>query len=396
MAGDSIDDDEYVARLLKQDAVDASKKYSFVGLDAFHPKRLRSDAPKPNTNFLRHIIRQTDSHNAALLAREAKDSRARLRQLDTAKNGSNDRTQNPRSRKEDDYDRRERRAEGRGRHRVSSDENQDRRSFKKSAHARRASGDEGSRHRRRRSADKAERPAYRSDSRRESEHHTQRNTDKAQSSRNSEHRSRKRARERSVSVSRTNTRSPSPCSSRYDKASKRDRSPRSPRKRSRSPPKRGEQYQSRRASRTRARRDPSIEDDSDPLEAIVGPLPPPKPPAVRSRGRGARKGDAEGINARFSSTYDPAMDIDAFSDKGDDWGDAVEAYRDRQRWKQQGAERLKAAGFSEEQVKKWERGDEKTEEDVRWTTRGQAREWDRGKVVEADGDIGHKAAWADK
>lgn len=39
MAGDNIDDDEYVARLLKQDAVDASKKYNFVGLDAFHPKR---------------------------------------------------------------------------------------------------------------------------------------------------------------------------------------------------------------------------------------------------------------------------------------------------------------------------------------------------------------------
>ncbi|KAL1613046.1 hypothetical protein SLS60_001278 [Paraconiothyrium brasiliense] len=136
-------------------------------------------------------------------------------------------------------------------------------------------------------------------------------------------------------------------------------------------------------------------DDSDPLEAIVGPLPPPKQPAVRSRGRGAHKSDAEGINARFSAAYDPALDNEPLSNNGDQWGDAVEAYRDRQRWKQQGAERLKAAGFSDEQVRKWERGDEKTEEDVRWTARGQSREWDRGKVVDADGDIGHRATWVE-
>ena len=90
------------------------------------------------------------------------------------------------------------------------------------------------------------------------------------------------------------------------------------------------------------------------------------------------------------------MDNEPPSDNGDAWGDAVEAFRDRQRWKQQGAERLKAAGFSDEQVKKWERGDEKTDEDVRWTARGQARDWDRGKVIDADGDIGFKAAWTEE
>lgn len=144
------------------------------------------------------------------------------------------------------------------------------------------------------------------------------------------------------------------------------------------------------------RRSPSTESESDPLEAIVGPLPPPKQSAMRSRGRGAHKGEEEGIDARFSAGYDPAMDLDESPAKGDGWGDAVEAYRDRQRWKQQGAERLKAAGFSEEQVRRWERGDERNEEDVRWASRGQAREWDRGKVVDSDGDIGHKAAWANK
>ena len=34
-----IDDDEYVARLLAQDAKKTSKTYDLVGLDAFNPKR---------------------------------------------------------------------------------------------------------------------------------------------------------------------------------------------------------------------------------------------------------------------------------------------------------------------------------------------------------------------
>jgi len=38
MAG-TVDDDEYVASLLKQDAQNAKKKYELVGIDAFHPRR---------------------------------------------------------------------------------------------------------------------------------------------------------------------------------------------------------------------------------------------------------------------------------------------------------------------------------------------------------------------
>lgn len=34
-----IDDDEYVAKLLKQDAKNTAKKYEMVGLDAFLPQR---------------------------------------------------------------------------------------------------------------------------------------------------------------------------------------------------------------------------------------------------------------------------------------------------------------------------------------------------------------------
>lgn len=130
--------------------------------------------------------------------------------------------------------------------------------------------------------------------------------------------------------------------------------------------------------------------DSDPLESIVGPLPPPPEPTVRSRGRGAHKANSMGIESRFSSTYDPSTDIGAASGVEDDWGDAVEAFRDHQRWKQQGADRLKAAGFTDEQVKKWEKGDEPNEDDVVWTRRGQKREWDLGKVVDEQGDVNVK------
>ena len=35
----NLDDDEYVAVLLKQDAKQATKKYELVGIDAFNPRR---------------------------------------------------------------------------------------------------------------------------------------------------------------------------------------------------------------------------------------------------------------------------------------------------------------------------------------------------------------------
>jgi hypothetical protein len=99
------------------------------------------------------------------------------------------------------------------------------------------------------------------------------------------------------------------------------------------------------------------------------------------------------MDARFASTYNPSTDVQIQSDVEDDWGDALEVLRDRQRWKQQGAERLKAAGFSTDQVKKWENGDEKTEDDVQWAAKGEGREWDRGKVIDADGHVDLKADW---
>lgn len=133
-------------------------------------------------------------------------------------------------------------------------------------------------------------------------------------------------------------------------------------------------------------------DDSDPLESIIGPAPPPPQLKVRARGRGAFT-SSFAMDAHFSATYDPTTDVRPNSDSENDWDQALEALRDRQRWQKQGADRLREAGFGEEFVKKWEKGGEKTEEDVKWKGRGEGREWDRGKVVGADGHVDTKPEW---
>jgi hypothetical protein len=61
----------------------------------------------------------------------------------------------------------------------------------------------------------------------------------------------------------------------------------------------------------------------------------------------------------------------------DDW----ELVLDRVKWKQQGADRLRQAGFTEEEIRSWETGKEM---DVKWTKKGGTREWDREKLPNTD------------
>ncbi|KAF2632631.1 hypothetical protein BU25DRAFT_79071 [Macroventuria anomochaeta] len=393
-----IDDDEYVAKLLAQDAKKMSKTYDLVGLDAFNPKRSRAGAPKPNTNFLRHIIRQTDSHNAALLAKEAEESSSRLRQMnherdkerteavDRAKRRIEERLSPPpkdddsqkrRSRRRDDHDedeadrRKGKRREHRDDHPDSHSRRHRDRSRERHRHKRRHedSDDDRTTYKLRRSRD------HRSDGRRhrhDSEEEDRRSRDKS-----SHDRSRRKPRPYSRSPTQSRSRSP-----RHKTHRMRDRS-RSPRRSSRSP----------KTSRRSKQRSATPASNSDPLEAIVGPLPPPPEPTVRSRGRGVLKANSMGIESRFSANYNPSMDMRPGSDAEDDWGEALEVMRDRERWKQQGADRLRAAGFKDEQVKKWEKGGDPMEEDVVWSKEGQDREWDRGKVVDEEGDVELKAEW---
>lgn len=82
---------------------------------------------------------------------------------------------------------------------------------------------------------------------------------------------------------------------------------------------------------------------------------------------------------------------------GDDWDLALEALKDRQKWQQNQADRMRQAGFTDGEVAKWEKqgkaGADGREEDVRWKGRGEGREWDRGKVVDADGGVTTQAEW---
>lgn len=96
----------------------------------------------------------------------------------------------------------------------------------------------------------------------------------------------------------------------------------------------------------------------------------------------------------FTPSYDPSTDIQPTAlteTESLDWDNALEALRDRARWKASGAERLRAAGFTDEEVGKWERGTTKagekgrTGEGIRWKSRGEGREWDRGKMVGDEG-----------
>ena len=130
---------------------------------------------------------------------------------------------------------------------------------------------------------------------------------------------------------------------------------------------------------------PTNEEDSDPLDAIIGPALPQPPPRVLPRGRGALAASS-GIDSRFSGSYDPSTDV-RLDEADDDWDQALEALKDRQRWKQQGADRLRVAGFTEDEIDKWQTGGEKTEEDVKWKKKGEGREWDRGKVVNEEGQV---------
>ena len=88
-----------------------------------------------------------------------------------------------------------------------------------------------------------------------------------------------------------------------------------------------------------------------------------------------------------------------------DWDMALEALRDRARWRQQGADRLREVGFEESVVSRFvnnrafgglnDTGAREGRDiaDVRWAKKGEGREWDRGKVLDDEGHVDLKAPW---
>lgn len=350
-----LGDDASIAQLLAADARASSSRYVTQGLSALLPRRSTGSAPKPNTRFLKALVRDADSHNAALRRKEDRDRVERLR------NGGQ-RGPDP-STKQTDEDRhwrngkhggerkRRRLDGGRG---TTEDEDEDRRA----RHAKTR------RHRRSRSH-----PRSRS---------------RSPSNGDDEHRRRKRHREANGRRSRRDRDS--------DTDVERHRSHRKHKRRhsrSRSPARDHPRKERSRSSSGRKRPSKRRDSSSDPLEDIVGPLPASaadsdSAPAVRVRGRGAHKlATTTNIDAHFSSNYDPSLDVhpdEEQPDEKEDWDMALEALRDRQAWKQKHADRMRAAGFGDEDIAKWEEaGRDKDARDVRWRGRGQTREWDVGK-----------------
>ncbi|RAL60256.1 hypothetical protein DID88_000036 [Monilinia fructigena] len=356
MANDTYLTDDYVADLLAKDAKASSIKYSSMGLEAYAKEsKPPANKPKPNTRFLRNIIRDTDNHNSALLAKEAAEARARLESLSNggrqrnvapvdirrrqlgdikailggpAKRKREDSGRGPegnvlKSRDAEDIDRRSRRkdidisAELIGHRRRESRRTETKQDYKEFNEDRRSSNDRGNK--------------YQED-----------DSEEDNKSRRREHR-----RRRSISEDKEHAKE-----------------------------------ERRRRHRERFHNWP--------------PSRQPKKQPLRIRGRGAASlGSTSVMDSRFHADYDPKTDVQLEDAPEDDWDQALEALHDRQKWQTQGANRLRDAGFSEEEVKKWERGGlgEKREEDVKWKGKGESREWDRGKVVRVDGTVGFETGW---
>lgn len=387
--------------------------------------RLPTNKPKPNTRFLRNIIKDTDSHNAALLSKEAAESRVRLESL--SRNGhreervsrlgggdirrrqlgdiaailggrpSKRRTELP---KENDY--------GPRRANTSSEDEEP---YKKTEgnrsshrHRRDRHRQEESRIRRHESKDDKD------NGRKDSSAHRSGHKRKRSSSEDQGLDARGR-RQQDGSIGRSKSGERRRRESRSRSPQHRSKDERLHRRSSKSTPSMSAELQKDKPHRDhRRRRSPSsqrrdsredkkavtieenkIDSDSDPLDEIIGPRPAPTP-VVKTRGRGTVS-FTSGIDSRFSASYDPTVDVQLDLDEENDWDQALEALRDRQKWKQQGADRLRAAGFTENEVAKWEKGGEKREEDVKWAKHGEGREWDRGKVMDDDGVITTASSW---
>lgn len=170
------------------------------------------------------------------------------------------------------------------------------------------------------------------------------------------------------------------------------------------------------------------ENDSDPLEDLVGPLPSSardKASGSLTRGRGSHRQNTSTIDTHFEHDYNPRLDVDISDkdettsskrstrrpvaglmtqDEDEDWNMALEALRDRANWRQKGEERLRAAGFDDSTVQRWKedpafaKGGSNNDsegriEDVKWAKTGEGREWDRGKVLNEHGHYDVKGQW---
>ncbi|KAK9326381.1 hypothetical protein V1517DRAFT_370279 [Lipomyces orientalis] len=73
-------DDNFVL-LLIQEALEKEKRQERDGINAFIKRQANPNGLKPNTDFLKRVVKNADFHNTALLKREAEDAATRLKVL---------------------------------------------------------------------------------------------------------------------------------------------------------------------------------------------------------------------------------------------------------------------------------------------------------------------------
>ncbi|KAL6244629.1 hypothetical protein RBB50_008157 [Rhinocladiella similis] len=355
------DDDEYIAELLAEDARKSSIKYATQGTTALLPKKASGSGLKPNTRFLKTLVREADSHNAALKKKEEAEARERLRVFRDDRRTEADRTRRDHDNDERRHRHRERpREPERKKRRLSySDEEEGRTRHSRNARSRKT--------RRSRS------PDGELGRTRDTRHKTGRDDDET----DPERRSRQRRRpddHKSLRLSRSRSRS-------LDRPhDDKDNAVNNP----------------SHTHRHRRRRSPSST-ASDPLEPIVGPT--PLDLSTTKRGRGfTRGGQSSNIDAHFASNYNPSLDVGAdpeSDNEADDWDNALEALRGRRAWREKQAHRLREAGFDDAEIERWESTSSKPRldgggggdsRDVTWSKKGEQREWDVGKPAFDEND----------
>ncbi|ROT37655.1 hypothetical protein SODALDRAFT_345339 [Sodiomyces alkalinus F11] len=382
MSNDELLTDEYVAELLKKEAADCSLKYSSIGMEAFHPSKMPSNMLRPNKRFLQHIIRDTDRHNSNLLAKETAESQARLRELEKEEARQRRKKAVPQ-----DVRRRQMgdimailgrgnakipssssRSEGRSVPQCSAEQSRHRRSARSTS----PGGERPDRKRRRRRDGEKDTPSDRESRRRDKSRRSRSRSPKERDAKR-RHRARSPLERDDRLTGRRSERAKKNGSTEKDKTHLTSAHYRASKERASEPESRNDSSSSSRPRREAAGTSTS---DTDPLDDLIGPAPPPH---VRVRGRGFQSG-ASCMDKRFEEDYDPKADVDMEEDnrKGN-WDDAVEAFRDRRKWELHQEQRMRAAGFGDEEIARWKKGGERDEKDVRWSKAGEEREWDRGK-----------------
>ncbi|KAJ6157556.1 hypothetical protein N7470_005148 [Penicillium chermesinum] len=430
-----MDDDE-VAAMMAKEARESFERSSAEGTRAYVPRSGPArHAPKINARFFRNLVRDTDSHNASLRRKQEKEAEDHKRRLQEQSQRAPERTrQDPRS--DRDSRRRDRKIpsedksggyrDSRGnknrnerrppRSDTMNDDVGDRKE-QESEHSRhRSSRGDRPRHRNRSSSRSRSRSPYSS---RKSRSYRSERHERRRSSSPSGRRSHKSSRASRLSAaegpdSRDRRSSHAEHRRRDSSSNESDTAARSAHQ-SRPVPTKSTATEPRSLPIIKRRKYHSS-DESDPLDDLIGPLPPKAgEEPVRSRGRGIYNANPSTIDSHFAPDYDPALDVEqprrSIPDRPSARRQSMGVYsesesslspevsRDRAYWTQRGEARLRAAGFDEALINRVTKppkatvSDEPDLEGLRWSRKGEGREWDRGKFTDDQGHTDVRPQW---